>query len=159
MQVLETQHAYLTAYETLQIIKRRRADAGIYDDARDAKYLGQGQRVDIARAAMIPSLLDHCPDGTSEFQDDHRIAHQIVQFTNDIQNRIPNISPFKIRDLIANRPENEQQVTAIFSSNEDYAFIANHIDDVIELVQTYFPHVNQPDEDIQNATENDEEAK
>ncbi|EAY01972.1 hypothetical protein TVAG_431130 [Trichomonas vaginalis G3] len=145
MQVLETQHAYLTAYETLQVIKRRRADAVVYDDARDAKYLGQYQRVDIARASMIPSLLDHCPDGTSEFQDDHRIAHQILKFTEEIQNRIPNISPFKIRDLIANRPENEQQVTAIFSSNEDYAFIADHINDVIELVQTYFPPSHEND--------------
>lgn len=138
MQVLETHHAYLTAYEVLQVVKKRRDAAHPYNDSRDAKYLGEYRRIARARDLLIPSLLAHSPPGTVENGEDD-VGQRIAEFTQEIMHLVPEISPQQIRDIIAYQPKNELQLNAIFMKANEWEIIQYHVHPIFELIDKYFP--------------------
>ena len=141
MKVLESQHAYLTSYEVLQVIKLRKKFSKPYSDGRDVEYLGNFQRVDKARSLMYDSLLTHSPDGTSNDKQDN-IGEKILQFSNSIQKLLPNINAHQIRSLIAIRPRNQCELASIFSTPEEWTIVAMNVDDILNLINNNFKILN-----------------
>ena len=138
MQILETDHAVLTAYEVLKIINARNKDARPYKDTRDRQYLSEYNRISQARMMMIPTLLAHSPDGTKEDEEDD-VGSRIKDFCNEIQALNPQITPFQIRNLISVRPRNIFEMACLFPTEEEWGMISDQLDSIIELVNKHFP--------------------
>lgn len=138
MQILETEHAVLTAYEVLKIISARKKDAKPYKDTRDRKYLSEYNRISQAREMMIPTLLAHAPAGTKENEDDD-VGGRIREFCNEVQALNPQILPFQIRNLISVRPRNIFEMACLFPTEDEWGTISDQVEDIIELVNKHFP--------------------
>ena len=138
MQVIETHHAYLTAYEVGKIVDKRLRAAKPYNDPRDKKYLSDFKRVEMARKNMFLSLDANCPEPLEGVEDDD-IGMRIKNFVKEVQEVAPGISPEKIRDLIAYRPTIDAQIIAIFSDPDDWEFIQEYEEQVLELVKKWIP--------------------
>jgi len=130
----------MTAYEVLQVIKERKRTSKPYSDGRDVEHLGNFSRVDRARSMLIESLLGHSPSGTSEDGKD-QIGEQILSFSIRIQKIIPSISPNQIRSLIAIRPSNSFELASIFSTPDEWSIVAMNVDEIIQEIEIFFPHV------------------
>ena len=143
MNVIETQHAFLTAYEVSKIVEKRLKHCRPYNDARDKKYLGDFKRVELTRKNLFISLNENSPQPLEGVPDDD-VGERIAKFVEEIQELVQGISPNQIRDLIAYRPTNSAQINAIFSSQEEWNFIADYEQQVIELVNKWIPRKEQP---------------
>ena len=154
MQVIETQHAFLTAYEVSKVVEKRLNAARPYNDSRDKKYLGEFKRVEMARKNLFISLNANAPEPLEDDPNDD-VGKRIVKFVEEIQKVVPGISSNQIRDLIAYRPTNSAQINAVFSSQEEWDFIAEYEQEVIDLVNTWIPRK----EKIISPEEADEEAE
>jgi hypothetical protein len=138
MEILETGHATLTAYEVLKLVKRRDKDARPYKDARDHEYLGDYQRVQQARSQLLPSLMAHSPERTKLDRPDG-VDLAITQFCAEMQELCAEISLFQIRNLLSVRPRNDSELACIFPTPEEWATIAPHSDAVLALIARQFP--------------------
>jgi hypothetical protein len=156
MEILETGHAYLTAYEVLKIVKsrekaarfplgrpessggRRERPTNPYDDARDRDLLGGHDRVQQAREQLVPSLLVHCPPGTRQDGDD-AVGESISQFCTDLQKLSPDLTVFQIRNLLSVLPRNDSELACIFPTPEAWGTIAAHSEGILTLVNKCFP--------------------
>ena len=139
MEVIETDHAYLTAYETLQIVKTRIAESNpkTKNDPRSKDIFGDLPRVYAAREMLLTSLQENSPEGSLE-SDSYR--SNIIDFTREIQEINSNISPDQIRSLIAIRPQNASELSTIFSTEETWSQVASECDTIFELIHKYlFP--------------------
>jgi hypothetical protein len=158
MEILETKHAYLTGYEVSRILSKRIREERVYKDSRDQKYLSSYEDVDAFRKNLFISLDENSPEPLPN-ESDIDIGQRIYNFSVEIQKEIPGISPQKIRDLIAYRPNNESQVNAIFSTQEEWDFLESREKKIIELVQKYIPRVERITEDNKQEEEKEEETK
>lgn len=138
MEILETNHAVMTAYEVLQVVKTRRKQANRYKDARDHKYLGDFDRIQNARSFAIPSLVQNSPDGAKADENDG-IGNKIPIFCNRILELNPRITPFQIRNILSVRPRNTIELGCIFPSEEEWSVISPQSDDIVSLVHEFFP--------------------
>lgn len=138
MEIIETGHAVLTAYEVLNIVKKRQLGCRPYKEGRDRELLGDFQRVNQARELMIPSLMAHSPEGTDERGKD-KIANAIQEFCADVQDLCPALSLFQLRNILSVRPRNVSELACIFPSDEEWSAVASVSDEIVNLVKTRFP--------------------
>lgn len=138
MEIIETHHAILSAYEVLQVVKMRSNERNQFKDGRDIEVLGNGNRIKKARSMLMDSLLVHSPDDTAE-QGNDNVGESIVNFSNSIQSLIEGITPLKIANLIAIRPTNPSELAAIFSTVEDWSMVADRTEELFELINICFP--------------------
>lgn len=138
MEVLETGHAMMSAYEVLRVVKKRQKGARKYMDGRDKQYLGEHERVQRARDNLIPSLLAHAPEGTEEDGND-KIAEAIPRFCRDVQKLCPTITLFQLRNVLAVRPRNPSELACLFPTDDEWGEIAEVADDIVECVRQCFP--------------------
>ena len=87
MQVIETQHAFLTAYEVSKIVEKRLKHCRPYNDARDKKYLGDFKRVELTRKNLFISLNENSPQPLDDVPDDD-VGQRIVKFVEEIQEQV-----------------------------------------------------------------------
>jgi hypothetical protein len=138
MEILETGHATLTAYEVLKIVKQRERDARPYKDSRDQEHLGDYERVRHARALLLPSLLAHSPEGT-ELDGPDAVGAAITQFCADVQGLCQDLAPFYIWNLLSVRPRNDFELACLFPTQEEWAKISPYSDELLELIERHFP--------------------
>ena len=138
MEIIETNHAIMTAYEVLQVVRTRRKEAIQYKDNRDKDYLFEYDRVQEARTLMIPSLIGNSPDGTKENGKDG-YDEKIPEFCERIQEMNARITPFQIRNILSVRPRNTLELGCIFPTEEEWGTISSQADSIIELVNSFFP--------------------
>ena len=138
MEIIETGHAVMTAYEVLKVVKKRQVGCRPYKEGRDQELLGDFQRVSQARDLMIPSLMSHSPEGTKENGKDN-IAEAIQLFCAELQELAPTLTLFQIRNILAVRPRNVSELACIFPSDEEWSVVASVSDEVVNLVKTHFP--------------------
>lgn len=138
MEIIETGHAVMTAYEVLQVVKKRQVSCRPYKEARDQELLGDFQRISQARDLMIPSLMAHSPEGTDEKGKD-KIADAIREFCAELQDLAPSLTLFQLRNILAVRPRNVSELACIFPSTEEWSAVAAVSDDIVNLVGSHFP--------------------
>jgi hypothetical protein len=138
MEILETRHAMLTAYEVVKIIKRRERDARPYTDNRDQEHLGEYDRVKLARSQVLPSLLVHSPEGTSLDNSD-TLGPSITQFCSDVMALCGELTLLQVWNLLSVRPRNDSELACLFPTPEEWSTISPYSDGVLDLVQQHFP--------------------
>jgi hypothetical protein len=138
MEVLETGHAVLTAYEVLKIVKARQDASRPYKDVRDRDHLADHHRVQQARQNLLATLLRHSPEGTKEDGPDS-IGDAISRFYADVSSAFPAISPPHIRNLVAIRPRSLIILGCLFPTPEQWGLVASHTDYFVEAIERYFP--------------------
>lgn len=141
MEIIETNHAVMTAYEVLQVVRTRRKQAKKYNDLRDKDYLFEFDRVQDARTLMIPSLVANSPDGTNEKGNDGYEV-KIPEFCDRIQEMNGKVTPFQMRNILSVRPRNALELACIFPTEEEWGTISSQADEIIELVNEFFPYQN-----------------
>ncbi|OHT04643.1 hypothetical protein TRFO_27780 [Tritrichomonas foetus] len=157
MEIVETNHAVMTAYEVLRVVKMRQKAAKPYRDSRDKEYLNDYNRIREAREHVIPSLLAHCPEGTLEDGNDG-IDAKIPEFCERIQELNSKITPFQIRNILSVRPRNTCELACLFPTEEEWGTISAHSDMIIDLVNEIFPIEFDPILDSDNDTRKQEPA-
>lgn len=142
MEIIETQHAFLTPYEVYQVIKDRTNAAKPYKDGRDFELLGDYNRVYTARLRCVETLIANSPEGMiDDFdnEEDDEIGNRIAEFSNEIAELLPKINPHQIRNLIAVRPKNNMELCSIFPTEDDWNMVADKCNEIFELVNRNFP--------------------
>lgn len=140
MEILQTDHAVMTPYEVLQVVTKRLRYSKPYRTGRDHEHLSDDnfRRVKIARENMIPSLIALSPEGTEEDGND-KIGEKIPAFCDELHNLEPNITPFQMRNILCVRPRNLSELACIFPTQEEWGVVANVSEDIVSLVESYFP--------------------
>ena len=142
MEILETNHAVLTAYEVLRIVKQRQAGARTYNDGRDQDFFGNFSRVRDAREMIIPSLISHSPEGADEEGEDD-LDERIPAFCEKIMSMNGKITILQLRNILSVRPRNTSELGCIFPTEEDWGIISSQADDIIDYVNEFFPVDNK----------------
>ena len=160
MEIIETNHAIMTAYEVLQVVRTRRKEAKPYKDNRDKDYLTDFDRIQDARTMMIESLVGNSPDGTRrDGKDGYDV--KIPEFCERIQEMNGRITPFQIRNILSVRPRNTLELGCIFPTEEEWGTISSQADQIVDLVNEFFPYESSTEienEGIEKIeTKNDEE--
>jgi len=138
MEILETDHAVMTAYEVLRLVKARQGAARRYHEGLDQAYLGGHARVEQARAMLLPSLMAHSPEGTDEDGDD-KFGDVIPRFCAGLQDACPRLSPFQVRNVLAVRPRNISELARLFLTDSEWGEVSDASDRILELVESCFP--------------------
>lgn len=164
MEIIETNHAIMTAYEVLQVVRTRKKEAKVYKDLRDKDYLNEYDRIQDARSMMMLSLIGNSPDGTKENGKDG-YDEKIPEFCDRISEMNSRITPFQIRNILSVRPRNTLELGCIFPTEEEWGTISSQSDTIIDLVNEFFPlessteiEIDEP-EKTENKSENDDEKE
>lgn len=164
MEIIETNHAIMTAYEVLQVVRTRKKEAKVYKDLRDKDYLNEYDRIQDARSMMMLSLIGNSPDGTKENGKDG-YDEKIPEFCDRISEMNSRITPFQIRNILSVRPRNTLELGCIFPTEEEWGTISSQSDTIIDLVNEFFPlessteiEIDDP-EKTENKSENDDEKE